>query len=122
MTVGSVTVTKSPDTRRCKWCGRGFEVPAGPGRPAEYCRTSHRQRDYEARRRSAELGLSETELVVTRRALDELRDQVYILECAIEDVVRDLAADDSPEVGRRSVDWLLEAARPLIATRILGEG
>jgi hypothetical protein len=95
---------------------------AGPGRPPDYCRPSHRQRDYESRRRSADLGLSESELVVTRKALDELRDQVYMLECAIEDVMRDLADDDGPDVARRSLEWLLEAARPLVATRLLGEG
>jgi hypothetical protein len=115
-------VAKSSDARRCRWCGRPIEERPGPGRPADYCRPSHRQRDYEARRRSAELGLSEAELVVTRHALDELRDQLYILECAIEDVGRDLADDDSQETTRRSLDWLLEAARPLTDTRILGEG
>src|ERR1700730_8923910 len=99
-----------------------MEPAPGPGRPPDYCRPSHRQRDYESRRRSADLGLSDAELVVTRRALDELRDQVYLLECAIEDVGRDLADDDSPDSVRRSIDWLLQAARPLVATRMLGDG
>jgi hypothetical protein len=45
-----------------------------------------------------------------------------MLECAIEDVGRDLADDDSPDTVRRSIDWLLEAARPLVATRMLGDG
>jgi hypothetical protein len=40
----------------------------------------------------------------------------------MEDVGRDLAEDDNPDVVRRSLDWLLEAARPLTATRLLGEG
>jgi hypothetical protein len=40
----------------------------------------------------------------------------------MEDVQRDLADDDSPEAVRRSLAWLLEAARPLVATRLLGEG
>jgi hypothetical protein len=115
-------VEKSPRSRRCRWCGRAIEPAPGPGRPPDYCRPSHRQRDYESRRRSAEVGLSETELVVTRQALDDLRDQVYMLACAMEDVGRDLAEDDSPDVVRRSLDWLLEAARPLTATRLLGEG
>ena len=47
---------------------------------------------------------------------------MYILECAIEDVARDLADDDSPDAVRRSLDWLLEAARPLVATRLLSGG
>jgi len=114
-------VAKSPEPRRCRWCGRPCELRPGPGRPAEYCRPSHRQRDYEARRRSIELGLSEAELVVARHAVDELRDQVYVLECAIEDVTRDLADDDSPDAARRALDWLLEAARPLVNAGLLGE-
>ena len=109
-------------TERCRWCGRPLEARPGPGRPPRYCRPSHRQRDYEVRRRSADLGLSETELVITRDALRQLQDRVYMLECAIEDVERDLAADDGPDTLRQSLDWLLDAARPLITTRVLGEG
>ena len=70
--------------------------------------------DYEARRRSAELGLSESELVVARSDLNELRDALYVLEAAIEDVDRDLrASEDDPAEVRRALDWLLAAARPL---------
>src|SRR4029078_10634368 len=65
-----VTVTKYP----CVWCGRRFVVRGGAGRPRRYCRQSCRQRDYEARRRSAELGLSEGELVITRAELESVRD------------------------------------------------
>ena len=76
--------------RRCRWCARRFTVEPGPGRPREFCRRSCRQRDYEARRRAAEVGLSEHELVLTRQAMEELRDRLYVLEA-----------------------WLLDAARPL---------
>jgi hypothetical protein len=86
-----------------------------------FCRPSHRQRDYEARRRAAELGLSEQDLVVTREALNRLHDQLYVLECAIEDVEADLAADDGPDGLRRCLDWLLENARPLVGARVLPE-
>lgn len=34
----------------CKWCGETFTVPSGPGPTPKYCRPSHRQRAYEARR------------------------------------------------------------------------
>lgn len=82
-------------------------VPVGSGRPAEFCKVSCRQRDYESRRRAAELGLSENELVMTR---DEL--------AAVEDVDRDLAAArDDPDEVRRSLEWLLQAVRPLLGLR-----
>jgi len=76
--------------------------------------------DYQSRRRAAELGLSESELVIARTELDELRDAIFVLEAAVEDVDRDLgAAGDDPDEVRRALDWLLAAARPLIATRFL---
>jgi hypothetical protein len=106
-------VTKSPAGPRCRWCGRPFDANER-GRPRRYCRPSCKQRDYEARQRAAEVGLSEGELVVARAALDELHDALYILESAVADVERDLAADDGLEAHREAVAWLLEAARPLI--------
>jgi hypothetical protein len=74
--------------------------------------------DYQARRRAKELGLSESELVMARSELDQLRDALYVLEAAVEDVDRDLetGADDPAEV-RRALNWLLDAARPLLGLR-----
>jgi hypothetical protein len=113
------TSTRPGATRRCRWCGRPFVVIAGPGRPKEYCRRSCRQRDYEARRRSADLGLDDAHLVVERAELEALHDRLYELEAAIEDVERDLAASDKPGERdyRDALDWLLAAARPLASSR-----
>jgi NADPH-dependent glutamate synthase beta subunit-like oxidoreductase len=71
--------------------------------------------DYEARRRARDAGLSDAELVVTREQLDELRDALYVVEAAVEDVERDLAvAGNDPTEVRRALDWLLDAVRPVI--------
>src|SRR3546814_1356814 len=86
------SVTESAATRRCRWCGREFPITPGPGRPKLFCKAACCQADYLARQRSAEAGISEAELIVTREALDELRDKLYVLEAALEDVERDLAA------------------------------
>ena len=86
----------------------------GPGRPREFCRRSCRQRDYEARQRAAEVGLSEHELILTRQVMDDLRDRLYVLECAMEDVERDLGASPTKAEYREAMDWLLDAARPVI--------
>ena len=99
--------------QRCRWCGRGLEPRRGPGRPREFCKASCRQADYVARRRRIELGISEFELVITRHALDELRDRLYVLEAAIEDVDRDLADAEGEQDLRDALAWLLAAARPL---------
>lgn len=92
----------------------------GPGRPAQYCRRSCRQRDYEARRRSGELGLAESDVVIARRELERLGDLTYVLRCAIDDVERDLDWPDGKPTAkelRESLAWLLDAARPLSAYR-----
>lgn len=67
-----------------------------------------------AGQRQAEVGLSESELIVTRQALDELRDRLYVLEAAVEDVDRDLETAVGETELRAALDWILLAARPLI--------
>ena len=112
-------MTQSVGDRRCRWCGRTFAVPSGRGRPRLYCRRSCRQRDYEARTRSKELGLGDAELVVARRRLDDLHDGIAMLEAAIQDVDNDLAAAPGDlEEAARALQWLLTAARPLVDLRL----
>jgi hypothetical protein len=95
---------------QCRWCGRPYEAATGRGRPRLYCRRSCRQRDYEARRRTVELGLGEHELVVTRQELDELRDRLFLLAETVKDVERDLTDDDADD-ERRLLNVLLYAAK-----------
>ena len=108
-------MTESPRAHaRCGWCGRGLPERAGPGRPRRFCRQACRQAAYVAGQRRAELGLSEHELIVTRQALDELLDRLYVLEAAMEDVERDLGESDTDLDVREALDWILAAARPLV--------
>ncbi len=58
--------------------------------------------------------------MLTRQAVDELRDRLYVLECAIEDVERDLQGAPTTQDYRDGLAWLLDAARPLIA--VLDDG
>ena len=97
-------------TDRCRWCGLGFEPSPGVGRPRQYCRRSCRQRDYEARRRAAERGLDEDELIITRSELNELRDRLYVLAETLKDVEADLT-DDEADDERRLLNVLLYAAK-----------
>ena len=94
-----------------------FAVERRAGRKREFCSQACRQRDYISRLRAQDAGLSEAELVIARAELDELRDKLYVLECAIDDVRRDLGDGGD---AREAVDWLLDAAEPLLHAR-LGE-
>ena len=85
----------------------------GPGRRRQFCKDSCRQLDYQARRRSAEAGLGDDQIVVSRSELDELHDKLYVLETAVTDVQRDLASARTVADHREALDYLLDAARPL---------
>ena len=106
-------MTQSPAEERCRWCGRGLPDRPGPGRPRLFCRQACRQSAYVAGRRRGELGLTETELIVTRQTLEELRDRLYVLEAAVEDVERDLGEEQDERSLRDAIDWILTAAKPL---------
>ncbi|MFM8794413.1 MAG: hypothetical protein ACKOFF_05940 [Acidimicrobiales bacterium] len=67
-----------------------------------------------SRQRAAELELSENELVVARAELDELKDLVFVLQCAVLDVRTDIAGGRHTQQSLRELlEWLLEAAEPV---------
>ncbi|MEL6893372.1 MAG: hypothetical protein AAFP84_17400 [Actinomycetota bacterium] len=72
------------------------------------------------RQRADELELSENELVIARDQLDRLRDDLYMLACAVEDTERDLAAAGTRSATelRETLDWLLDAARVAAANQL----
>lgn len=96
--------------RRCKWCGGRFEVDSGPGRPQQYCRQSHRQRAYESRKLAQQHRLGDDEVLVARASFEGLRDFIYRIEAALQDVDADLASGADPEEYRRALWHLYEAA------------
>jgi hypothetical protein len=67
-------------------------VRTGPGRPARYCRRSHRQRAYEARREAERRGIGPDEVLLSRFAWERLRDALYRLEAAAHDVALDVGS------------------------------
>jgi len=90
----------------------------GPGRPRQYCRRSHRQRHYEAKRLAARHGLGDGDVLFRRNDMDRLRDHLYMLEAAVQDARMDLAEsgrlEDYPEALRR----VTAAADQLVALRV----
>jgi len=105
-----VTVS-APD--QCLWCGEPLSQNGGVGRPRRYCRRSHRQRAYEARRLAAAHRLGPDDVLVARDTWRGLGDRRYRLQAAVEDVMADLAED--PGAVRQAFDHLLEAVEDLLA-------
>ena len=106
---------KPVDSSHCQWCRSPISQRSGAGRPRRFCSQSCRQWDWVARQRASELALSEDELVIARKELDALRDQVYVLRCAIADVEADLdpSVDPTTRDFKAALKWLLQAAKPL---------
>lgn len=109
----SVTVTQKTEIAHCAWCGRAFARSGSQGRRARYCRRSHRQRAFEARCLAARMGLASGEALVDADALCRLRDGLYVLESALDDVEVDLRGRPGPEDYRRAFQHLYAAAAPL---------
>ncbi|MDX1448954.1 MAG: hypothetical protein R3246_07785 [Acidimicrobiia bacterium] len=97
-------------SRRCAWCGASFPVPGGPGRPPRFCRRSHRQRAYEARRLAEAHGLGPDDVLISRGAFDELRDLLYRIEAALQDVDTDLAGGADSDEYRQALWHLYRTA------------
>jgi hypothetical protein len=104
------------EIRQCAWCRRPVDQHGGRGRPKKFCKQSCRQRDYESRERSKAHGLADGELIMTRSELDSMRDDAYVLACAVRDVERDLTGKPTLEDYQDAVRWLIEAAKPLVGS------
>jgi len=105
--------------RRCRWCRHVLASQDGPGRRREFCSQKCRQWDWVSRQRAQDLQLSENELVMTRDELDHLKDQIYVLHCALADARRDLEQPRHTKESLRDIlDWLMDAAEPVAAASL----
>jgi hypothetical protein len=119
--VNIVTVTKltagNGEGQKCLWCRLPLDQSDGPGRPRRYCKRSCRQRDFEARQRAAAHGVDENDILLARSEVNRLRDEIFVLQCAVEDAERDLvdatAANDFADIVR----LVLDAARGVISAQ-----
>ena len=116
-----VTVTKLPGEQGerhgvvCGWCRRPVTPTEGRGRPRRFCKRSCRQRDFEARQRSARHGVDEKELIIARRDFDRLHDEIFVLACAVADAQADLRDAESTADLRLIIASLLAASRDVSA-------
>ena len=119
MTISKDTPGQQGIDKRCRWCRHVLAAATGPGRPKEFCSQRCRQWDWVSRQRASELALSENELVMTRDELDALKDQMYVLHCAINDIQTDLASPrQTKETLLEMLGWLIQAAEPIAAASL----
>jgi hypothetical protein len=105
--------------RRCRWCRHALAAQEGPGRRKEFCSQKCRQWDWVSRQRASELELSENELVMTREELDALKDQIYVLHCALTDARLDLSKPRHTKDSIKEIlDWVMEAAEPVASASL----
>lgn len=56
---------------------------------------------------------------MTRDELDTLKDQIYVLHCAVLDARQDLAAGrQTKETLQEILQWILDAAEPVAAASL----
>lgn len=111
--------TSNSSDRRCRWCRHVLAERTGPGRRQEFCSQRCRQWDWVARQRAADLQLSENELIMTRDELDTLKDQMYVLHCAVLDARQDLShGKHTKDSLLELLNWVLEAAEPVAAASL----
>ena len=79
------------ELRRCRWCRKVIVQTQRTGRPRQFCTQACRQWDWVSTQRSAASNLGPDEMIIRHAELDALRDDLYVLACAVEDVERDLA-------------------------------
>lgn len=119
MTKKAIEQRQRGNDKRCRWCRHVLVTQTGRGRPKEFCSQRCRQWDWVARQRASELALSENELVVTRDELDNVKDRIFVLHCAVVDARADLqAGKHTKDSLLEIIHWLLEAADPVTTTSL----
>ena len=114
-----ITVMQSSPAPRCAYCRRLLPQSRRTGRRALYCKASHRQRAYEARRYADSLHLPSRLVVVSKAQVEAINDCIYALEAALEDAELDLEEEPESEAMYRSVlEHVLAGARPLVGRTV----
>ena len=88
-------------------------MQVGRGRKRKYCSDSCKQRAYEQRHGIAGARLPEDTVVLKPERVEQLRDQLYQLRCAAEDVSTAAQERADPAELRHLCDELVEMAKTI---------
>lgn len=109
----SVSVRARRRPQHCGWCGRLLPEAERGGRPRRYCGQACRQRAYERRTAAERTGIPDDAVVLSAEELADLRDRLFQLRCAAEDVHTATEEDADCEELRELTTRLLTTVRDL---------
>lgn len=98
--------TGNPPT--CQYCGKEIQLTPGRGRPRKYCSDSCKQRAYEQRH-----PVSPGQKPARTISGDTLRDKLFELRCAAEDIATATDEGAEPEEIQSLCDELVTMAKKL---------
>lgn len=108
-------VTRSSTTTSvstCSWCGKEL-YSSGRGRPRKYCSQSCKQRAYEQRHNVTGTTIPREAVIIHPERAAALRDSLFELRCAAEDVATASAEGAGPEELRDLCQELVTLARTI---------
>ncbi|WP_435384032.1 hypothetical protein [Corynebacterium auris] len=97
----------------CQWCGAELPEQKGRGRRRKYCSESCKQRAYEQRNGVSGTGIPDNAVILHPDRAGRMRDRLFELRCAAEDIATAHAEGASPTEIRHLCDELVEIARSL---------
>lgn len=98
-------------TATCEWCGKEFSVNKR-GRPRKFCGVSCKQRAYENRNNRETQDVDKKDIVLSARRYEALKDGLFELRCAAEDIATAASEGESPaEMGKLCGELIALARR-----------
>ena len=95
----------------CAWCGGPLPEQKGRGRRRKFCSPSCKQRAYEQRNSVSGTKIPEDAVILSPKKVSDLRDRLYQLRCAAEDIHTAAAEGATPEELRHLCDEMVSLAQ-----------
>ncbi|GAB2514772.1 hypothetical protein CATRI_06455 [Corynebacterium atrinae] len=110
--VNRVTISRNDQVLTCAWCGREINR-SGRGRPRKYCSVSCKQRAYEQRNNVTGTTIPQNAVIIHPDRVDTLRDSLFELRCAAEDVATAASEGADPDEINDLCTELVQLARAI---------
>lgn len=103
-------MTPTRQVPSCSWCGKDI-ASSGRGRPRKYCSQACRQRAYEQRNNVSGTAIPAEAVIMTPQRADELKDSLFELRCAAEDISTAVREGEDPREVSELCRELVSLAR-----------